>query len=109
MTKGTSLPWSPRASKPRPISTHDKLQKEVDRFNNQFPVGTKVEYWRGIREGEGKIGFIKSRAEILSGHTPVVWIAGCSGCIALSHVRPLDKPVDGAKATVGDFLESDED
>ena len=29
-----------------------------------------------------------SYAELLGGHTPVVWLAGRSGCYALDRVRP---------------------
>lgn len=69
-----------------------KLQAEVDEFNLNFSVGTEVQYWTGIREGEGKKGVTRSAAELLQGHTPVVWIEGCSGCVALSHVLPCVAP-----------------
>ena len=66
----------------------NRQQQECDRFNERIPVGTEVEYWRGIREGEGRRGKTRSEAQVLSGHTAVVWIEGCSGCVALSHVKP---------------------
>lgn len=60
---------------------------DVDRFNAKWPVGTKVRYWTGLHEGPGKEGVTRSRAELLSGHTAVVWIEGASGCVALTHVE----------------------
>jgi hypothetical protein len=64
-------------------------QRLVDKFNDQFPVGTKVRYWRGVREGIGKEGVTNHAATLLSGHTAVAWIDGCSGCVSLSHVEPI--------------------
>ena len=62
------------------------LQKEVDQFNAATPVGTMVRYWKMDRVGEPSgSGKTRTPAQILSGHTAVVWIEGCSGCVALSH------------------------
>lgn len=67
------------------------LQKLVDKWNKQFPVGTQVRYWTGVREGIGNLSFTKTAAEVLEGHTAVVWLDGVSGCVALSHVMPISK------------------
>jgi hypothetical protein len=56
-------------------------------WNIRHPVGTPVRYWSGVREGEGKLSKTTHAAVLLSGHTPVVWVEGESGCIALSHVE----------------------
>ena len=69
----------------------NKERKRADDFNSRYPVGTLVRYWTGLREGEGKTGVTITRAEVLSGHTAVVWIEGCTGCIALTHVKALEK------------------
>jgi hypothetical protein len=60
-------------------------------FNAAHPVGTVVDYWRGVREGapSGR-GATNGRAGVLSGHTAVIWIDGCSGAIALTHVRVVE-------------------
>ena len=64
------------------------LQKEVDDFNAAMPVGTMVRYWKMDRVGEPSgSGKTRTPAQILSGHTAVVWIEGCSGCISVSHVE----------------------
>jgi hypothetical protein len=72
-----------------PRSKANQLKYTVDSFNRNNPVGTKVRYWTFEREGDGKIGFTIVPAEVLSGHTAVVWISGCSSCAALSHVEVL--------------------
>jgi hypothetical protein len=63
--------------------------KAVDGWNGHVEVGAPVRYWRGAREGEGLLGRTRSTAQLLGDHTPVVWIEGCSGCIALTHVELL--------------------
>lgn len=63
------------------------MQRAVDAFNQRAPAGTNVRFWTGLREGEGRVGQVLAPgAFILSGHTPVVMLAGARGCIALSHV-----------------------
>lgn len=61
--------------------------KAVDEFNNRFPAGSLVTYWTGAREGAGSKAITRSPAELLSGHTAVVWLDGVRGCVALSHVK----------------------
>jgi hypothetical protein len=68
-----------------------RAQRQVDEWNEKYPVGTPVEFWTGAREGQGKQSRTRSQAEVLSGHTAVVWIEGVRGCVALSHVRPLNQ------------------
>lgn len=61
----------------------------VRKWNKSFPIGTKVRYWTGVREGIGNISTTRTEAQFLGGHTPIVWIEGVSGCVALSHVEPI--------------------
>jgi len=78
------------------MTTTDQ-QAAVDAFNAAHPVGTTVNYWRGVREGKPSgTGPTRSDAQLLSGHTAVVWIEGTSGCIALTHVEPVDPAEDSA-------------
>lgn len=58
-------------------------------WNKAHPVGTAVRYWTGVRVGEGCVGTTRSHADVLGGHTAVVWVTGHSACIALTHVEPL--------------------
>lgn len=73
-------PIDPEAAKAR-------LQRTVDAWNAAHPIGTLVRYWTGVREGEGRTGRTRSAAELLGGHTPVVWVTGPVGCVALGHVE----------------------
>ena len=75
----------------------DRMMKKYQRsqidqvrlFNAAYRVGTLCRYWTGEREGEGKIAATRSEAQMLSGHTAVVWLEGVSGCVALSHVEAV--------------------
>lgn len=64
-------------------------QYEVDAFNALYSIGQRVRYWPGAREGDGIVSNTRTEAQVLSGHTAVVWVDGASGCISLSHVKPL--------------------
>lgn len=70
---------------------HDPAREVAD-FNARYPVGTMVKYWRGVvgDDEHGGVGATRTKAEVLSGHTAVIWIEGCSGCVALSHVVVLE-------------------
>jgi hypothetical protein len=63
--------------------------KLIDKWNRAFAVGTQIRYWTGAREGIGKTSFTRSTAQLLGGHTAVVWVDGESACVALSHVEPV--------------------
>jgi hypothetical protein len=60
-------------------------QKDCDRWNAHHPVGTQVD----VRLDNGLTArtTTKSRAEMLSGHTAVIWLDGISGCYMLDRVR----------------------
>lgn len=60
----------------------------VAEWNETHPVGTPVTYWPGVREGNGKASRTRTPAQVLNGHTAVVWVDGYSSCIALTHVEP---------------------
>jgi hypothetical protein len=65
-------------------------QQEIcDEFNRLYPVGTLCRYWTGERDGEGKTAHTRSVAEVLSGHTAVVWLKGVTGCVSLTHVQVI--------------------
>ena len=56
-------------------------------FNDMFVVGTPVRYWTGAREGTGVLSHTRTPADVLGGHTPMVWVDGHAACIALTHVE----------------------
>lgn len=60
-------------------------------FNARFSVGTPVFAYPGARpegdrSGERLVTRTRSAAEVLGGHTAVVWVDGHSACIALTHI-----------------------
>jgi hypothetical protein len=64
-----------------------KLQAQCDRFNAECPVGTEV-----LVKTDGLGNIITkttSPAQVLSGHTPVIWLDGISGCYLLDRVSKV--------------------
>lgn len=64
------------------------LEKECADFNARVPVGGKVRVAIDFQDPIETT--TRSAAEVLSGHTAVVWLDGVRGCYALSHVTPLE-------------------
>lgn len=64
-----------------------KLQRQCDDFNARYPVGQRV----SLRKdgGEGIVTTTRSAAEVMSGHSAVIWLEGVSGCYLLDRVTPL--------------------
>lgn len=67
---------------------------QVDAWNTAHPVGSPVQYWPGMRDGEPSYGVTTHPASVLGGHTPVAWIDTCGSCVALTHVRVLEARAD---------------
>lgn len=65
-----------------------ELQRRCDAFNDQCPIGGAVV----VRKDDGQYVATKTRsqAQVLSGHTAVVWLDGISGCYLLDRVTPVD-------------------
>lgn len=75
-----------RLCKEPPPSPQEVATALADLWNTRHPIGTVVRYWRGLMEGEPSgTGPTRTAAQVL-GDNAVVWIAGCSGCVHLSHV-----------------------
>ena len=63
------------------------MQAECDKFNATHKVGDKIKCWTGHREVTPVERIIREPgAVVLSGHTPVVYVSGGGGCVALTHV-----------------------
>ena len=65
----------------------------AQQWNERYPIGTPVVAYPGARPAddpndERLVTRTRSRAEVLGGHTDVVWVEGHSACIALTHVDP---------------------
>lgn len=62
-----------------------QLQAECDRFNAAISVGQNVIVT--LDGGTEKATRTTSEAQVLSGHTSVVWLEGVSGCYIIERVR----------------------
>ncbi len=71
----------------RPDRLERKLQKQCDAFNAETPVGSEVR----VRKDNGEVVLTTTTAEaqVLSGHTAVVWLDGIPGCYLLDRVSPV--------------------
>ncbi|MER9421289.1 hypothetical protein NKI88_02360 [Mesorhizobium sp. M0317] len=72
--------------------TPEQMQAACDAFNATYAVGNVIECWTGPREGRPVEREIRHPACVLGGHTPVVYIAGGGGCVALTHVADWVSP-----------------
>lgn len=77
----------------KPMSKVLTPMMEVAAFNNLVQVGQEVDYRSD--PGAHPVRFkTRCHAEVLSGHTAVVWLEGKSGCVSLESLTPVQ--VDGA-------------
>ncbi|MGW0837087.1 hypothetical protein [Streptomyces prunicolor] len=71
-------------------------------FNRLYEVGVPVFAYPGARPEDGGKRLVtrtRERAEVLSGHTDVVWVEGDPACIALRHVDVVSEDVWEAART----------
>ncbi len=59
-------------------------QKKVDRWNADKAVGVPVTYLKD--DGTQIKTATRTPAELLSGHTAVVWVDGIAGCVRLDRI-----------------------
>lgn len=64
-----------------------KAHIEADAWNDNVPVGSTVEY-RAAPGEQPKTYTTRTAAEVLSGHTAVVWLEGKAGCVAVASCTP---------------------
>jgi hypothetical protein len=78
----------------------------VEAWNRLHPVGTPVVAYPGIHPRDARnpenvpriVTSTRSKAQVLGGHTAVVWVHGHGACIALSHVDVRSSATDGEAA-----------
>jgi hypothetical protein len=70
----------------RDCGCQGRLQAKVDNWNKLVKVGDLVT----VRRDNGDIEETRTRspAQLLSGHTPVIWLEGIVGCYLLERVTP---------------------
>lgn len=72
----------------KPGKTLKTLERECSEWNAKHPVGTKVKYHHVIDEAAHTVHATRTKAQVLSGHTAVVWLEGVSGCVCLEACEP---------------------
>lgn len=65
-----------------------KLNQIVAVWNEAHRIGAAVIVT--LDSGREFATTTRSAAEVLSGHSAVVWLVGVTGCYHLSHVRPAE-------------------
>lgn len=75
-----------------------KLQATCDAWNAKYPIGTPVMLKEDFCD-EPAPTTTRSTAQVLSGHSAVVWLTGVSGCYHLTHVRAATTPEEQAAAS----------
>jgi hypothetical protein len=77
------------------------LQAECDRFNAKCPVGGAVSVTLDL--GPAIETVTTSEAQVLSGHSAVVWMRDVRGCYDLDRVKPIlsKSPVSGQSVQHG--------
>lgn len=63
------------------------LKRQCEDFNRRFPVGHRVTVRKD--DGTGMDTRTRSAAEVLSGHSAVIWLDGIAGCYLLDRVIPV--------------------
>src|SRR3990167_1999433 len=71
-------------------------EKQVADWNNAVSVGQLVDY-RGHPHAEPQRFKTRTLAEVLSGHTAVVWLEGKAGCVTLDACTPVPAAEGGAQ------------
>lgn len=65
-----------------------KLQAICDKFNAENPVGSSV-----LLQKDGQVEPFstktRSAAQVMCGHSAVIWLENVSGCYLLDRVTPL--------------------
>lgn len=72
-----------RASRRRELA-----ERAREKFNSSVPLGSKVLYWPGLREGEGTTAETRSEAVLMSDHASV-WVTGYASSISLTHIEVI--------------------
>lgn len=78
-----------RPARPNPAT----LQRQCELFNEQHPVGTAVTLKKDDMSAPDGFRLVEtvttSKAEVMSGHSAVIWLKGISGCYLLDRVTPV--------------------
>lgn len=63
------------------------LQRQCDAFNARYAIGQPVTVRKD--DGSGVNTTTRAAAEVLGGHSAVIWLEGITGCYLLDRVTPI--------------------
>jgi hypothetical protein len=69
-----------------PARVQRDFTKLIDDFNATYPVGSSILVHTGTLQDPAVEVEVRDPAQVLGGHTPVVYVTGGKGCVALTHV-----------------------
>lgn len=73
--------------------TAAQLQKQCDKWNAKHPEGTTVVFESIKGHGESHRGKSTSVAQVMGGHSAVIWLEGKSGCVSLDNCMAIAETV----------------
>lgn len=76
--------------------TAAQLQKKCDKWNAANEVGATVSFEEIVGDGETFRGKSASEAQVLGGHSAVIWLEGKRGCVDLDHCTAVAEAAVGA-------------
>lgn len=69
--------------------TPAQLEFQCEAWNKQHRIGTLIAYEDIRGGGESHRGKSTTEAQVLGGHSAVIWLEGKSGCVNLDHCMAL--------------------
>lgn len=72
--------------KPKPLVA---LEAQAENWNAKHEVGAVMSYETIIGEGETHRGATRSEAQVMGGHSVVVWLEGKRGYVLVEHCTPV--------------------
>ena len=66
-----------------------QLETQCSAWNAAHEIGATVAYEEIRGEGETFRGKSRSEAQVLGGHSAVIWLEGKSSCVSLDHCMVL--------------------
>jgi len=70
--------------------TPEQLQAQCDAWNARHPEGTQIAFENIRGQGATHKGKTTSEAQVMGGHSAVIWFDGKAGAVSLDHIMVLD-------------------
>ncbi|MDG9815812.1 hypothetical protein [Pseudomonas putida] len=81
-----------------------QLKTQCDAWNNSVPVGALIAFENIRDKGVTHTGKTTSEAQVMGGHSAVVWFEGKSGAVSLDHCTVIATEPSAEKADYNDVF-----